>query len=200
MNCCKICGREIEDNDLCESCRTMNNSFIGMEKIGSKKFISPFSKKDYYVKLSELKNMDMKQGDLISISFDSSGGMTGGSNSIKLSFEEKTIESINQEWYYNPKIVSTYKVLDEDIEKAINMIKENNFPAWSSLPIDNTFIATDMPSSTFYLEYSNNTFEISFNSLMDEIEIKIFNDFYKFVTSLMKEENLLKREEINDEK
>ena len=200
MKYCKICGREIEDNDLCESCSTMNNSFVGMEKIGTKKFISPFSKKDYYVKLSELKNMDMKQEDLISISFDSSGGMTGGSNSIKLSFEEKTIESINQEWYYNPKIVSTYKVLDEDIEKVINMIKENNFPAWSSLPIDNTFMATDMPSSTFYLEYSNNTFEISFNSLMDDEEIKIFNDFYKYVTSFMKEENLLKREEINDEK
>ncbi len=164
MKYCKICGREIEDNDLCESCSTMNNSFVGMEKIGTKKFISPFSKKDYYVKLSELKNMDMKQEDLISISFDSSGGMTGGSNSIKLSFEEKPIESINQEWYYNTKIVSTYKVLDEDIEKVVNMIKENNFPAWSSLPIDNTFMATDMPSSTFYLEYSNNTFEISYNS------------------------------------
>ena len=101
--------------------------------------------------------------------------------------------------YYNPKIVSTYKVLDSDLEKVIKLIEENNFPAWSTLPIDNTFMAMDMPSSTFYLEYSNNTFEISFNSLMDDNETKTFNDFYKFVTSLMKEDNLIKREEINKE-
>lgn len=200
MKYCKICGREIEDNDLCESCSTMNNSFVGMETIGKKKFISPFSKKDYYVKLDELKNMDMKEKELVSISFESSGGMTGGHNSITLSIKDKKIEYVNQEWYHMPKIISTYKVLDSDLEKVIKLIEENNFPAWSTLPIDNTFMAMDMPSSTFYLEYSNNTFEISFNSLMDDNETKIFNDFYKFVTSLMKEDNLIKREEINNEK
>jgi hypothetical protein len=144
--------------------------------------------------LDNLKSRKLDTGELLKVSYTSSGGMNGGYHSTSLSLEDKTLEVINQEWHHSDRIKKVYKVDDTTIEKIKEIVFENNMAAWSELPADFNLRAIDAPTTSMNLTYANLSTSISIIVSMDDEEREIFREVINLVYSLIKDENLVSEE------
>ena len=194
---CDVCGynKENTENNIeknyVDNQNLLTNNFIGMKIVNEPKI-------DHIVELEELKNIKIELGDLLSISFDSSGGMTGGYSYIRIDFKTKILEAATQYNHFDPIEIKKYTILDEELKKIEDLIKQYNFPAWSRVDVDRTYIAYDAPTRSFNLTYSNGTYRIPYLIYMNKEESEIFYNFGEVVCSLRKEENLVLKKVINN--
>jgi hypothetical protein len=187
---CNICGfnkKEYEENPKDNK---VNNEFLFTEPgFRGMNFQVPEPKIDHVVELKDLQNDKIELDELESIKFESSGGMSGGLSYTSIDLNDKLLETCIQNHYSSPTEFKKYKVSSKDINKIKEMIEKYNFPAWSKIDVDKTFIAYDAPSRNFVLTYKNKSFRMSYNIYMTDEERKIFYDFRDFIGSLLKEEN-----------
>ena len=146
--------------------------------------------------LDNLKSRKLDTGELLRVSYISSGGMNGGYHNTSLSFENKSLEVIDQEWHHGDRIKKVYKVDDDTIGKIKSIVFENNMASWSELPADFRLRANDAPTSSMNLTYSNLSTSISTIASMDDEEREIFREVSNLVYSLIKDENLISEETI----
>ena len=146
--------------------------------------------------LDNLKSRKLDTGELLKVSFTSSGGMNGGYHNVSLSISDKILEVVDQEWHHSDRVKKVYKVNDNIIEKIKETVFENNMAAWSELPADISLRATDAPSSSMSLIYSNLSSSISTIASMDDEERNIFREVSDLLYSPIQEENLLSEESV----
>ncbi len=146
--------------------------------------------------LDNLKSRKIDTGELLSVSYTSSGGMNGGYHSASLSIKDKTLKVVDQEWHHSDRVTKVYKVNDEIIEKVKEIVIENNMASWSELPADFSLRAMDAPSSSMNLTYTNLSSSISTIVSMDDEEREIFRDVSNLVYSSIQDENLLSEKKV----
>ena len=176
MKFCQECGSVLNNKDACDVC--------GYGKIGKSQ-----------ISLQELLQKDFDLGDLTLLSYRTSGSMMGGYRGTTLDFSDGILEVVDQAFHDGPITIQKYQVSEEDLNHVKELVLKYNFPAWKDIPINTRFIAYDVPSTTFYLQYSNRFFSISCSIDMTDEERKIFFDFKDFVFSFIQEKNLISTEE-----
>lgn len=148
------------------------------------------------VPLEELKKIKLDLGDLLSISYTSSGGMMGSFYNDELSFEKNELTVTNQTWHHGERKETIYKVDEKRAQELKKVLIDNNFGAWNHLPSNQSMLAWDAPTSTVYLRYEKKSVSFPTIVYMDEEE----NDLYRLVmdmlNSFIKKENIIKDEVI----
>ena len=206
MKFCPECGNKLDGKTECDMCgynKSENEKEEMFESKNEELFVKPgfigiginpglsYNKINGIVSLKTLKEKKMDLGELKSICFSSSGGMMGGISYTNIDFNEKVLETYKKEWHHSDEITKRYTIEDKELNKIKSMIEEYNFPAWSEIDVDRTFIAFDAPSRTFALRYTNNNYVFDYNIYMDEEERNVFYNFREYVGSLIKEERLI---------
>ena len=144
-----------------------------------------------FVTLDELKSHKLSCGDLLSLSFNSYGSMTGGKNTSSLDFNKKELETHDQNNRMSNEEVKVYKCDDETLDKLKALIEEINLPVWSFVPINTMFKAYDAPSNSIVVGYSVKSFSIDTSIFMDDEEFEKFNELKDLLYSFEKDENLI---------
>ena len=149
--------------------------------------------------LDNLKSRKINTGELLGVSYTSSGGMEGMYHCTSVSFENKTIEQIDRKWHHGEKIKKVYSIDDSTLEEIKRIVLENNMAVWSELPADFRLRAMDAPTSSMGIRFSELSTSISTIVSMDDEEREIFGNLRDLVYSSIKEENLISEEEVKDE-
>ena len=152
------------------------------------------------ISIKELKKKKYDTGELIKIVYTSSGGMTGGHNNKTIDLENKTITKEVQEWHNTKPIETIYKMSDENIKYIKNTLNIVNFPAWRELEVDNTIFALDAPINNSYFIYEKDSFNLEDYVIYDEEERKLLIEFNKYLNEIEKEENIISKKELKEEK
>ena len=205
MKFCPNCGSKREDETICkcgfnyekdlaeENINTNPIFFNGMDYIN--KIVS--NKKEQnpgVISLKELKKRVIDLGDLIRVSYTSSGGMMGEYYNQELNFQKNEMEITNQDWHHGPKTRIFYKVDEKEVQEIKKILIENNFRAWSEIAIDTSMIAMDAPSSSMGLSFEKGYATINRNIYMSDEERKIYSDVRQKINNLVKEENIIKED------
>ena len=208
MKFCPNCGSKRESENICmcgynyetgeiekpqETETTKVNAFGNLDLM-NKMFGIDDNK--VAVSLDELKKIEVDLGDLLSISYISSGGMMGSFYSDELSFEKNLLTVVNQTWHHGERKETVYKVDDDKVQELKKVLIDNNFGAWNHLPVNNSMMAWDAPTSTVYLKYEKNT--VSFPTLiyMNEEETNLYRQIMDTIKSFFQKENIIKEEVI----
>ena len=201
MKFCPECGSFLNNHGECDSCGYNKKDYVKLE---SQNFIyEPNFHIPKVISLDELKNMEVENGKLLSISIYDDGGMLAGySHNVTVDFDSKTISKEDRNGYDNPYTLYYYSISDDELSNIKKMIDEYNLPAWSKLELSPTYMAQDNQRRIFFsYEKSNKTINrlnIYPFSVMNQEERKIYNDFISEIYSYIKEDNLIdKKEEIN---
>ena len=191
MKFCPECGNITNGATKCDAC--------GYDRELDKRVEMPKPEKIEpcltYIELDELKRRKLDRGALTGVSFSSSGGMLGGYNSTDFDFVNKKITIVSQEWHHAPRIVKIYEIKD-DLEEIKKIILENNLAAWSEITVNREMIAMDAPTGSTCIKFEEGSSSIHDNIYMTEEESAIMRDFYSKLNSLIKEENLIKEETV----
>lgn len=194
MNFCPNCGKKREEEEICVcgynylTEEVEKNSFNSMNKMND---LCGFVSFQGGVSLEELKRRKLDIGDLLSISYTSSGGMMGSYYNDELSFEKNEFTVVNQEWHHGEKKEIKYRVDEDKIKEIKNILIENNFRAWSEIPVDKSMIAYDAPTSSVYLRFEQKTVSFSTLIYMNQEEKEIFSELRKMINSLAIKENII---------
>lgn len=200
MKFCPDCGSKRDEKDLCECGFNFITGESPVREVTSHANIDQhvFSIKDHLtgVSLEELKRGNLDLGYLLSYGVVTAGGMMGQYYQAELSFETNELTVNNREWHHGEETKKVYKV-DEDTSKEIKEgIIENNLRAWSELPINNSMIAYDAPSSSVYLKFEEKTVYINTLVYMNDEESEIFKKYRYALGDLQIEENKISEEVI----
>lgn len=193
---CEICGYGKSKEEQ-EEIRNKNKFLFkepGFDVINNSDFVPMLG----VVPLEELKRRKLDYGNIITLSYTSSGGMEGRFYLEHINFDNKELMVEDKPFYNYPSTIKNYKVIDKDLEEIKKIIIENNMFAWSEVPIDRRFIAYDAPTNNMNIRTDNYNFTISYNIYMDDEENKIFNELRGLVHSLIKDENLISEKNINN--
>ncbi len=180
--------KEEKNTTLYEMHNTINSPIFDMP--------APFNIDTYQgvITLEELKNKKVDYGELLGISYVTSGGMMGMYHSISLDLTKKELIDINQEWHHAPKTTNVYKVDDDTIDKIKKIIIDNNMGVWNEIPINNLFIAMDAPTSSMCLKYEKKSVSMSSLINTDHEETQIYMKLQELVYSSIKKENIISEE------
>ena len=211
MKFCNECGYVCNGAEVCPACgynpktdereKTDEeyNNYVDKEKY--KELFDEIQKIDFkertFVTLDELKSHKLDCGELLSLSFNSYGSMTGGKNTSNVDFKKKEFETHDQNNHSVPEEVKIYKCDDETLDKIKALIEEINLPVWSFVPINNMFRAYDAPSNSIVVTYSIKSFSIDTLIFMDDEEFEKYNELKDLVYSFKKDENIIDEYVIN---
>ena len=196
MNFCPNCGRKREGENICDCGYNYET-----KEVGDPPYIeSPLTQGIHNigmdivmhlegVPLEELKRRRLDLGELLSVSYTSSGGMMGQFYSVELSFERNELTETNQEWHHGDRVVTYYKVSEEQAEEIKKEIIDNNFAAWAEVPVDRSKIAFDAPNSSMGLSFKEKYVNISTLIYMDQEENDLFIKVRKMVYALINPDN-----------
>ena len=205
MKFCPNCGKKREEENICscgynyetgetkeqETTPLVTNSanldlMNKMFDIDEKKAVS----------LEELKKIEKDTGDLLSISYTSSGGMMGSFYNDELSFEKNLLTVTNQTWHHGERKETTYKVDEKKAKELKKILIDNNFAAWNHLPRNQGMMAWDAPTSNVYLRYEKKSVSFPTIVYMDTEENDLYRQVMDMINSFIKEENIIKDEVI----
>ena len=206
MKFCPNCGSKREEEKICncgynyetgeteEKEVTPLPGFTGMK--GMDNYIGMPHRGE--VTLKDLKEKKFDVGNLLNVSFSSSGGMMGMYFSENLSFETNELTVIDKEWHHGPKTQTIYKTDKKTVEELKKLIIDNNLVAWSELPIDPSMFAYDAPTAHMNLKFENYSANISTQVTMNQEERDIFFKVKELIASFIKEENVIKEETLEE--
>lgn len=189
MKYCPNCGSVRNDKDVCEcgysylTGEIIENSFMGMGEINK---YAKVEMNQGVISLEELKKRKLDLGDLIKVSYTSSGGMMGSYYNDELSFETNELTVIDQKWHHGEKKKIVYKANEKEVQEIKNILIDNNFSAWSEISVDNSLIAFDAPSSSMSLTFQKKSVSISTMIYMDQQERDLFFKVREKINSFMK--------------
>ncbi len=212
MKFCPNCGSVREKKDICYCGYNYLTGEVEKKEDDSKNQNNPeikgimgnYLQNGFYphhgleVSLEELKGRKLDLGDLLSVSFCVSGGMMGSYNNIELSFTKNQFIIVNQDWHHGPRIKKIYRVEEENAKEIKKILIDNNFRAWSEVPVDNSLFAYDAPSCTMTLTFEKKSVTFSVRIYMTEEEMKIYNELREKINLLIKEENKEQEEVIQE--
>lgn len=146
--------------------------------------------------LEELKSIKLDYGDLLAVSFTSSGGMMGSFYHDELSFEKNELTVQDQSWHHGERKQTIYKVDEKKAQELKKILVDNNFGAWNTLPINSAFIAYDAPTSSMNLRYEKSSISIPSLIYTDKEESALYMSVREMIKSFMQQENIIKEEVI----
>jgi hypothetical protein len=147
-----------------------------------------------YIELDELKRRKLDCGKLLSMSYTSSGGMSGSYHSRRINFENNTVETITHEWHHAPRIKRIYDVPSDKVEEIKKIVIDNNLCAWSEITVNRELIALDAPTGRTNLTFEELSVSIDDNIYETEEEQEIMRDLFTKFSSLIDEKYLTKEE------
>lgn len=206
MKFCPNCGRKREGEKIC-SCG-YNYETGETQEIETTPAVNAFGNLDLFnkmmgiddnkvaVSLEELKKIKLDYGDLLSISYTSSGGMMGSFYNDNLSFEKNELVVTNQTWHHGERKETTYKVDEKKAQELKKILIDNNFAAWNHLPRNQGMMAWDAPTSSVYLRYEKESVSFPTIVYMDTEENDLYRLVMDMINSFIKKENIIKDEVI----
>ena len=208
MKFCPNCGRKREEENICpcgynyetgetqepqETPTPMVNAFGNLDLMNN--MFGPEKPKAAKT-LEELKKIELDLGDLLSISYTSSGGMMGSFYNDDLSFEKNTLTVTNQTWHHGERKETTYKVDEKKAQELKKILIDNNFGAWNHLPSNQSMMAWDAPTSTVYLRFEKESVSFPTIVYMDNEENDLYRKVMDMISSFCIKENIIKDEVI----
>ena len=207
MKFCPNCGSVRDDKDKCacgynyltgetEEVEKTTNLFNGINvatEYPGYDIMQPFNIENYMdtISLEELKRRKLDLGELLGISYTSSGGMQGMYNSVSLDFKKKELTVVNQDWHHAPRTTKVYEADDETIDKIKTIILDNNMRAWSEIPVNRMFMAMDAPTSSMSLRFEQQPVSMSSLINTDHEETQIYINLKELVYSIIKTGKLI---------
>jgi hypothetical protein len=197
MKFCPICGSPREKKEKCECGYDYSTNIYEKPFDGIKEVNNTIENHLCGAPLEELKRRKLDVGNLLSVSYTSSGGMMGSYHSVSLSFENNEVTSVDQEWHHGERIERKSKVSKEDVEEIKKIIIDNNFRAWSEIPEDRSMIIFDAPTSSMNLRFEDNSATISSRIYMDKEEQELYTKVIKMLYSLQKDDKKTEKKKLD---
>ena len=203
MKFCPECGSKREDKDVCACGYNFITGEVPEKYNEAPTYPNIVLMNSLFthlgeVKLDELKRRKLDVGELLSYGYVTSGGMMGSYYRVDLSFETNELTVNNREWHHGPETKKVYKVDVDKVNELKNKIIDNNVCAWAELPINNSMIAYDAPTSALSLRYEEQSFGISSMVCMTDEEFKIFSELRDSLALLQIDDNLISDEVIKE--
>lgn len=206
MKFCPNCGRKREEETICscgynyetgETKETETTSLVvSSANLNLMNEMMGIYNQSAALSLEDLKKIEKDTGDLLSISYTSSGGMMGSYYNDSLSFENNELVVTNQTWHHGERKETTYKVDEKKAKEIKKILIDNNFAAWDHLPKNQSMIAYDAPTSNVYLRYEKESVSFPTIVYMDTEENDLYRQVMDMINALFIKENIIKDEVI----
>lgn len=188
MKFCPICGSVRDGKDKCDCGYNYITGEVEKKLFSGMTEALEIQMNKGAISLDELKSRKLDMGDLLSVSYTTSGGMMGQYYYTGLSFTKNEINTINQEWHHGDRIERIYKVDSDKVSEIKKIIIDNNFRAWSEVPVDRSMIAFDAPNSRMGLVFEKGSVSISTDIYMSKEENDIYINLRNMIFSLCNDE------------
>ena len=187
MKFCPNCGRKREEEIVCDCGYNYETGEAEMKEPVVEEIVPHLGA----VELDELKRRKLDVGDLLAATYGSSGGMMGGFCEYELSFEDNKLITHVQDWHHGSKFNRTYKVDLDKVKEIKDILIENNFRAWSEVPVDMGIMMFDAPNSYLKLRFEELTATIPTKIYMTDEERNIMANVRDMIYKCANPDNLI---------